>query len=119
MGQATEKPAVRKPPIDPLDLTVRDLLASLVQTPSAADPDPWVDPRARDLHRPLLAAAQRGEVALSKIGRKFLIRRSELDRWIALQRVPAETSEPQPTAAASPVAHILERAGYRKAAGAR
>jgi excisionase family DNA binding protein len=104
---------------DPLDLTVRELLTRIVDRApaSSVDPDPWVDAAACPVGwRHVLDAARRGELEASRIGRKVLVRRSELDRWLAAHRVevraavaPAEKPPP------SRVAHILEAAGYRKA----
>jgi len=104
---------------DLLSLTVADLLERLTAAP-AAEADPWLDIREQDLapHRVLLDAGKAGELALFRVCRRTLVRRSELDRWIQLpeHRVTAAT-EPEPQAS-SGVEHILARNGFRKAGAA-
>ena len=101
---------------DFMRMSVGDLLTMLGSQPKA-DADPWVDPKCckEAAFRELLNAGKRGELALSKVGRRYLVRRSELDRWIALQRVNGDMR--QPTAAGSSVAHILEAHGFKKVGG--
>ena len=105
---------------DLLKLTLGELLERALAHAPAAEADPWIDVREQPLvaHRELLNAGKRGELELYRTGRKTLVRRSELDRWIARpeHRVGAEVqAEPAP---ASNVEHILQRAGYsRRSAG--
>ena len=115
--------AERRAP-DPLDLSLRELLARLLQraTQTANDADPWVDPRGDDCpvaYRRVLAAARAGELELCKVGRSLLVRRSELDAWIEAHRV----GPPRPRPARAPhkatkIAHILRKHGIGSAEGA-
>jgi hypothetical protein len=77
---------------DPLDMTLRELLAALAERLSTAEsvaPDPWEDIQGTPLKRRLVRAAARGEVQLHRIGRQLLIRRSERDRWIEKHAISA------------------------------
>ncbi len=104
-----------KPPREPdlLDLPLREVLARLATPSAPIEADPWVDPRACEApFREVLAAGKRGELALFKVGRKYLVRRSELDRWLALpeHRVTACAEKKGESAAQ----HLLDRYGYRR-----
>ena len=108
---------------DLLDLTVRELLERVLGTGAApaAEADPWIDAKEQQLvpHRELHAAAKRGELELFKSGRRYLVRRSALDRFIARpeHRVGAE-AEPESAEPESNVAHILKANGFaRRSAG--
>src|SRR5262249_13830140 len=89
-------------PADPLDLTVRQFVERVLADGAPIEADPWVDASKAPCGRQrVLDAAKRGELEASKIGRQVLVRCSELDRWIAAQRIeprPAsKTSAPKPT----------------------
>lgn len=109
---------------DLLDLTVRELLERVLGAVPAAEADPWVDAKEQPLvpHRELHAAAKRGEIELYRSGRRYLLRQSALDRFIARPEhrvgaeVDAESAEPEST-----VAHILRANGFarRSAGGAK
>jgi excisionase family DNA binding protein len=98
-----------------LDLTLRDLLARLVGPGGTTEPDHWIDPRNAASpvpYRTVLSAARRGDLALCKVGRRLLVRRSELDRWIAAQPIGAQ---PAPaTVAPHGITHILQAHGYAR-----
>jgi len=95
-----------------------EVLLSLVAPRPAVDDDPWIDSRAEECpvpHRTLLAAAQRGELVLCKLRRRYLVRRSELDRWIELHQVVATQSTGGRTAAETEAERILRLNGYGQA----
>jgi hypothetical protein len=103
---------------DPLDLTLRALLERLL---AAQRPDDgWVNVRdERWPWRQLVAAAERGEVSLSRVGHRLLMRREDLDRWLDAQRIQprrrgAATADPPPPPRDEHISKLLERAGFRK-----
>lgn len=107
---------------DPLNLTVRSLLELLV---AQKQPDAeWVNVRSDEWPwRHIVAAAERGECAVSRVGRKLLMRREELDRWLALHaisaRKPGDRSGDSSTSGGdsdddNPVSHLLEETGFRR-----
>lgn len=108
---------------DPLNLPVRVLLERLLD---AQKPDAeWVNVRD-DLWpwRHMVAAAERGECAVSRVGRKLLVRREELNRWLATYKIPARPrggdsgdSSGKPGGDDGDSEHIermLEDAGFRR-----
>lgn len=100
---------------DPLDLTVRALLERLLTREQANDG--WVNIRdERWPWRQLVAAAERGECSVSRVGRKLMMRREDLDRWLALHAIKSKgvAKTKQATESDNPVAHLLEDAGYRR-----
>lgn len=99
--------------VDPLDLTLRALLERLLAARDAAN-DGWVNVRdERWPWRQLVAAAERGEVSVSRVGHRLMMRRDELDRWLDAQRIqprrPAE--EPVPPRDEH-MSKLLEKAGF-------
>lgn len=103
------------PHADPLDMTLRELLHRLLDARSPMESE-WINVRTDQLPwRQLVAAAERGEVELSRAGRKLMMRRSELDRWLDSQRIgpsaPATTTEAQPKPPGD-VSHLLARLGF-------
>lgn len=98
---------------DPLDLTLRALLERLLA--AQRDDSGWVNVRGDQWPwRQLVAAAERGECSISRVGRKLLMRREELDRWLALHAIRPRGEAKRATEPANPVAHLLEDAGYRR-----
>ena len=97
---------------DLVDLTLRDLLERLLADRRDADADPWVDLRKEGWpFRRIVAAAKRGECKVSRIGRRLLMRRSELDAWVDRHEIEVETE----AASREPpehIAHLLRREGY-------
>lgn len=74
--------AAQKLTDDPLEMTVRALLERLVAN-QQVDSD-WVNVRGDQWPwRQLVAAAERGEVQVSRVGRKLMMRRQELDSWLS------------------------------------
>jgi hypothetical protein len=107
--------------IDVLDLPLRTVLDRVFgQQTQRADDSEWINVRTKDWPwRHLVAAAERGEVTVSRIGRKLMMRRRDLDRWLESQRIPERAQRdvaPARTEQPSGVAHILEAHGYRKLA---
>lgn len=92
-----------------------DLLARLLrpEEPSTT----WIDirdPASSPVpYRAALAAAQRGELAVHRVGRRRLVRRQDLDRWVASR--PTVVDQPEPsTPTQSDAERILAREGWRK-----
>lgn len=112
---------------DPLDVSLRELLARVFDARTSADPDRWID--ARDPQhcpvpwRHVLDAARRGELEASRVGRQVLVRARELDRWLTQKRIEARAMEPpaahEPAPEPSRIAHLLERSGYRRSSRTR
>jgi hypothetical protein len=101
---------------DPLDMTLRALLERVLQEPARSESDAreWINVRTDDWPwRRIVAAAERGELVVARVGRKLIVRREDLGRWLEAQRIPArtQTSQAQPP---SRVAHLLDAAGYRR-----
>jgi hypothetical protein len=98
---------------DPLDLTLRELLASLLREHPPSDPDPWVDLRKEGWPcRRIAEAAKRGECKVSRVGRRLLMRRSELNAWIDRHQIEVEPDQER-AAPPSRIAHLLESADHR------
>jgi hypothetical protein len=75
---------------DPLDMTVRELLAALVARAggSANDGDDWINIRGEVYPwRRIVAAAERGECEVSRVGRRLMMQRSELAKFLAARRI--------------------------------
>lgn len=110
--------AAQKLSDNPLDMSVRAFLECLVANQQRPDVD-WVNVRTQDLPwRQLVAAAERGEVQVSRVGRRLMMRREELDSWLAKhfikQHRPGD-SEPVPqTDEDAHVMRLIERAGHRR-----
>jgi hypothetical protein len=101
---------------DPLDLPLRELLALLLNAKTQPSNDAgWVNIRTDDLPwRQLVAAAERGEVLVSRVGRKLLMKRADLDGWLEKQAIgrPTETEKPGKSGNDADVDHLVQRAGY-------
>jgi hypothetical protein len=99
-----------------MEMSLRSLLERLLaghETPDSG----WVNVRSDELPwRHIVAAAERGEVHLSRVGRKLLMRRVDLDEWLGRQRVSprAEKKEALPAADDLAIQHTLARGGMRK-----
>lgn len=75
---------------DPLDMTLREFITSLSSGLAAvSSPDDWVNIRddARYPWRHIVAAAERGECQVSRVGRKLLMQRAELDKFLSTRRI--------------------------------
>lgn len=82
------------------------LLGGLVAT---SDPDPWVDAAEAPVPaRSIRDAVRRGELRASRVAKRLLVRRSDLDTWIESHAV-----SPQPAPLSG---SMLDRLGPRKAA---
>ena len=107
------------PPVDVerlLKMTVAEALKVLLDRSSVADDDPWIDPKSPECpvpYRQILAAAQRGELMMFKVGRKLLVKKTDLDAWIERpeHRVGYESAS-APSGSAADL--VLERNGWRK-----
>lgn len=65
--------------------------------------------------RRILAAAQRGECQVSKVGRQLLMRREELDRWLGLQSIRSKRNAADTTdAVGDHIDAMLRSKGYRR-----
>ena len=97
---------------DPLDLTLRDLLERMAaQRPD----DGWVNIREQPWPwRQLVAAAERGEAAVSRVGHRLLMRREELDRWLDTQRIQPAALAPATPPHEEHMDKLLQAAGFRK-----
>ena len=103
------------PHADPLDMTLRELFQRILDVRASTESG-WINVRTQQLPwRQLVAAAERGEVEVCRVGRKLMMRRNELDRWVALQKIgPAErtstaTSQSKPT---NDVSHLIAKLGF-------
>jgi hypothetical protein len=97
-----------------LDMPLRSFLERLVADRGADSG--WINIRDEQWPwRHIVAAAERGECHVSRVGRKLLMRREELDRWLALHTIPVRTqaTKPEPDDD-NPVGHLLERAGFQR-----
>lgn len=84
--------------VTPVEL--RELIVEAVrQVAPAAHQDEWVDARSSGFGRRLfLRLAREGAFPIFKRGRSYVAKRSDLDAYIARQRVPvAPPPEPDPT----------------------
>lgn len=104
-------------PVDPLDMSVRALLERVLTAPVPCAQEPeWVDIRSsRWPWRQLVAAAERGEVSVARVGRRLMMRTAELDSWLESQRIqPRARLRQEPAPAPNRVAHLLADAGYSR-----
>lgn len=88
----------------------------LAREPAAAT---WIDirdPASPVPYRAALAAARRGELSVHRVGRRGLVRREELDAWIAAQPTLANVAvSDEPKTEPSAAEKILAREGWRRA----
>lgn len=127
LGVALNMPRVRsaklKPPValprNTLDMSLRDVLDALREllgSHASTSPDDWISIR-NDTYpwRHILRAAERGDVAVSRVGRKLLMQRSELTKFLSGHRLPPRAKEPESPKPedefGSSVAHALRRYG--------
>jgi hypothetical protein len=100
---------------EPLDITLGELVGRL-QAPQAEHD--WVNIRTEDLPwRHIVSAAKRGECEVSRVGRRLMMRRAELDKWLTARRIQAKQrkleDKPQvETEITANVRRMLERQGY-------
>lgn len=102
------------------DLKVGELVEILATRLQRSDElNVWIDVRNSQWPwRQLVSAAERGEVDLSRVGRKLLIRKNELDRWLATKRIESHAAR-EKTAESSMdrsnnVDHLLRAHGYAR-----
>lgn len=100
-----------KPERDPLEMTLRELITSLSGgCASEASPNDWINIRdERYPWRHIVAAAERGECQVSRVGRKLLMQRSELDRFLSARRI-VPRHEPANDAPEGEYADVVQRA---------
>lgn len=89
-----------------LALPLGELLRRLCESQGGGDTDPWLDVEPA-LRRRVVAAAERGEVMVSRIGRRVLWRRSERDAFIERHRVQPRAAEPERPQPPSRIAHLV------------
>lgn len=106
-------------------MTLRTLLERLLrERPREQSYDAWVNIRdERWPWRHIVAAAERGECSVSKVGRRLMMRREDLDAWLAAQAIQPmgkERPKSKPESESGPnaerkaaVAHLLVKHGYR------
>lgn len=101
-----------------MDLSIRQILERLISNP--ANETDWIDIRS-PLYpwKHIVAAAERDEACVSRIGRRLYMRREDLDRWMKKHFIPKrpgsalkfpKSAEPTPT----PVEQMLMSAGFRR-----
>lgn len=97
---------------DPLDMTLRELLAALVDRAGAsANDDEWINIRGEVYPwRRIIAAAERGECEVSRVGRRLMMRRSELSKFLAARRIGPKKVEPKTDAPTSELDRSVQRA---------
>jgi hypothetical protein len=84
-----------KPVTDPLEMTLRELLEALVARAGSAN-DEWINIRSEDYPwRRIVAAAERGECEVSRVGRRLMMQRSELAKFLAAQRIGLRKVKPE------------------------
>src|SRR5262245_38194082 len=100
-------------------MTLRTLLAKLLERENAPVALDWINVRCDDYPwRHLVAAGERGELTVARVGRKLLVRRPDLDRWLesrAIRRRASPSSLPE-ALPVDRVGHLLEAAGYSRKA---
>lgn len=101
-----------KPPSQMELLAALDIVRRWLAAGNAAPVDDWVDAADAPVpQRTIRDAVRRGELTGSRAGRRLLVRRSELDRWI-------ETRRAKPRKADERVNAVLVQMGGRRAGGA-
>lgn len=84
---------------DPLDITLRALLERIL-APKPANDDGWVNIRGeRYPWKYIVASAELGECKVTRVGRKLMMRREELDRWLDARAIKPRGEEPVAPAA--------------------
>lgn len=82
---------------DPLDMSLRDFLAALVENRAVANDSGWINIRGDEYPwKRIVAAAERGECEVSRVGRRLMMQRSELTRWLAQYRIGAGLKKVKP-----------------------
>jgi hypothetical protein len=122
-----QAPVTVRPVIDPLDMTLREFLAALVEarmTAPANDADEWIDIRGdRYPWRHIVDSAEQGECEVARVGRRLMMRRQELSRWLSSRRISTATAreEEKPDEPLSEEQELrqqarasLQRAGFRR-----
>ena len=100
---------------DPLDMTVREFLEKLLAGHSVDDIG-WVNIRSPEWPwQSIVSAAERGEVRVSRVGRKLLMRRDELDKWLDAHCIPRkqkQRAEPKEDVPDDDMQRMLDKAGF-------
>jgi hypothetical protein len=109
--------------VDPLDMTVRELLAVLVERADDSANDAWINIRSEAYPwRHIVASAEKGECEVSRVGRRLMMRREELNSWLSRRRITAASKQKRDaTPKTTPedevsrqVRRSLERQGYSR-----
>ena len=103
-----------------LDMTLHELLVALGQAlgASANNEEDWIDIRGQKYPwRHIVDAAERGECEVARVGRRLLMRRQELSRWLSTCRIAPPAQKPTATVSEKDelkrqVRASLRRAGY-------
>jgi hypothetical protein len=89
-------------------------LADALERPAAVQASDWIDITSNANpagYRQAHDAGERGELEIRKVGRRRLVRRSELDNWIASR---PKVGELEPEQSNSHVAALVQAAGFRR-----
>ena len=104
------------PTEDLLAMTLGELVDLVAERRRSSSTEYWIDPKSEGCpvpYRQVLAAGQRGELKLFKVGRKYPVRWSELDAWI--KRPEHRVDRAPPTADSGGSADlVLQRNGWRR-----
>lgn len=85
-----------EPRRDALDMTLRDLLAALVDGRDVANDSDWINIRSEAYPwRRIVAAAERGECEVSRVGRRLMMQRSELSKFLTARRIGPKKAQPK------------------------
>ena len=77
-------------------MTLRALLEALAEHTGRSANDEWVNIRGEVYPwRRIVAAAERGECEVIRVGRRLLMRREELNRVLALWRIVPKKKKPE------------------------
>jgi excisionase family DNA binding protein len=99
-----------KPPTQLEVLAALDVFRRFFASGPAEQIDEWIDAKDAPVpQRTIRDAVRRGEIEATRAGRRLLVRRSELDRWLTERRARPRGTE-QPSA-------VLVQLGARRRGG--
>lgn len=84
-------------------MTVRELLGALTERALPANDGDWINIRSDDYPwKRIVAAAERGECEVSRVGRRLMMQRSELAKFLAARRIGPKKVKPEADAKPKP-----------------